>query len=69
MACDQENSVGDELEALRIVLRRLGFELNDEELKKLAPQASAILHDGFSIADIDLSGIEPVTAFDARWIH
>jgi hypothetical protein len=67
MVQDKENSVRDEHEALRVALRRLGFEPDDEELEKLAPQASAVLDNGLSIAKLDLSDIEPATAFDPRW--
>jgi hypothetical protein len=67
MAHDQENPVRDELEVLRVALQRLGFDLDNEALAKLAPQVSAILDNGSSIAKLDLSGIEPVIAFDARW--
>ena len=67
MAHDQEDSVRDEHESLRVILRRVGLELDDEELGRLAPLASAILDNCSRIAEFDLSGIEPVTAFDARW--
>ena len=67
MARDQENPACDTQEVLRVALRRLGLELDNEALAKLAPQVSAILENGSSISELDLTGIEPVLAFDARW--
>jgi hypothetical protein len=67
MAHEQENPIREEQEALRVVLRRLGFEPDDEALAKLAPQVSAMLENRSGMAELDLSGIEPAPAFDARW--
>lgn len=56
-----------ELESLREAFLRVGLDLKEEELAKLAPQLRVLHKNIDRISNLELSDIEPQMIFDPRW--